>query len=267
MSKRNGSSGKNSAQAGGSFLPAEYVKGKSQVRANIIALLLFTLVLAGVVGAFVVNHQRWNRVHQEQKLVAREFEDEASKIKQLEDLEAQRIDLIERAEIVTALKDRVPRSVLLGEIVRSIPTGMTLTLVDLDGERVKVVVPKVDKSKGSKARTLKGKSVGKGKDASAPDKPAKVLPPKFKFSLSIEGIAENNELVTDFFSSLKSSPLFGDAELPYINETTLDKQKFRKFKITMNLLANADARLVEGTQEVEIGVVDFGVAGKLTDTD
>lgn len=252
---------------GGSFLPAEYVKGKSQIRSNIMVLMLFTLVLAGVVGAFVVNHQRWNRVHQEQTLVAQEFEAEAEKIKLLQDLETQRVDLIERAEIVTALKDRVPRSVLLGEIIRSVPEGMTLTMIDLDGERVKIVVPKEVKKKGAKSRTLKGKNVGKGKDTEGDKKPAKVLPPKFRFSLSIEGIADNNELVTDFFALLKNSPLFGDAELPYINETTLDKQKFRKFKITLKLLNNADAHLVAGTEEVEIGVIDFGVAGKLTDTD
>lgn len=254
-------------QQGGSFLPAEYVKGKSQIRSNIIALFLFTMVLAGVIGAFVVNHQRWNRVHSEQELVAQEFEAEATKIKLLQGLEEQRVDLIERAEIVTALKDRVPRSVLLGEIIRAVPEGMTLTLIDLDGERVKVVVNKDDKKKGSKARTLKGKNVGKGKDTEGDKKPAKVLPPKFKFSLSIEGVAENNELVTDFFALLKNSPLFGDAELPYINETTLDKQKFRKFKITLKLLNNADAHLVAGTEEVEIGAVEFGVAGEMTDTD
>lgn len=267
MSKSKGTKVKATPQQGGSFLPAEYVKGKSQIRANIIALMLFTLVLAGVVGAFVVNHQRWNRVHQEQKTVAKEFEDEANKIQQLKDLEAQRVDLIERAEIVTALKDRVPRSVLIGEIVRAIPEGLTLTMVNLDGERVKIVVPKEDKSASKKTRTLKGKNVGKGKDAPDDEVKEKVLPPKFKFSLAIEGVADNNELVTDFFASLKNSPLFGEAELPYINETTLDKQKFRKFKITMNLLANADAQQVAGTQEVEIGVVDFGIAGKQTDTE
>ena len=32
-------------QSGGSFLPTEYVKGRSQLRANIMALLLFVLLL------------------------------------------------------------------------------------------------------------------------------------------------------------------------------------------------------------------------------
>ncbi|MGV6814269.1 MAG: PilN domain-containing protein [Phycisphaerales bacterium] len=257
----------NTASQGGSFLPAEYVKGKSQLRANIMALFLFVLVLAGVVGAFVVNHQRWRRVHQEQNVIAAAYEEEAAKIEQLKALEKQRLDLIERAEVVTALKDRVPRSVLVGEIVRGVPQGVTLTKLDLDGERVKIQPKKIDpKADKGKTRTLKGKNVGKGKDGES-DKPKKVLPPKFKFSLSIEGLATENDMVADFLSSLKSSPLFGDVELQFINGTTIEKNTYRKFKITMDLLEKADASQVAGTQEIEIGNIDFGIAGTSTDTE
>lgn len=262
------SSPKDYPKQGGSFLPAEYVKGKSQVRANIMALLLFVLVLGGVVGAFVVNHQRWSRVRNEQGVVAAAFEEEATKIEQLQQLEKQRVELIERAEVVTALKDRIPRSVLLGEIVRAIPDGLTLTTLNLEGERVKVSLPDPDpKDAKASKRTLKGKSVGKGKDAEPAPDPVKVLPPKFKFTLGAEGIAQQNDNVADFLESLKGSPLFTDVELQYINETTIDKQQYRKFRITMNLLDKADARLVEGTQEFDIGTVDFGIAGSSTDSD
>jgi len=252
---------------GGSFLPAEYVKGKSQVRANFMALALFALVLAGVAGAFVVNHQRWRRVRHEQEVVAKAFDEETAKIDQLQSLEQQRVDLVERAEVVTALKDRVPRSVLLGEIVRSIPDGLTLTTFNLEGQRVKVKVPKPDPKSGAKSRTLKGKNVGKGKDQAKADAPEKVLPPKFVFTLSAEGIAQENDNVADFLAALKGSPLFSNVELQFIKETKIDKQPYRKFKVTMNLREDADARLVEGTQEVEIGKMEFGIAGTETDSD
>lgn len=250
-------------KSGGSFLPKEYVKGKSQLRANIIALLLFVLVLGGVVGAFVVNHQRWRRVHVEQKQVAAAFEEEAAKINQLQELEKQRVELIERAEVVTALKDRIPRSVLMGEIVRAIPDGLTLTTMNMEGERIKPPAPKVDPKAAKKSRTLKGKNVGAGKDEEV-EKP-KVLPPKFKFSLSIEGIANENDQVADFLTAIKASPLFDEVELPLIDETIIDKQAYRKFKVTMNLRNSADARLVKGTEEFKIGKVDFGIAEVKTD--
>lgn len=251
---------------GGSFLPQEYVKGKSQLRANIMALLLFMLVLAGVVGAFVVNHQRWRRVHVEHKKIAAAFETEEQRIDQLKQLESQREELIERAEVVTALKDRVPRSVLMGEIVRAIPDGLTLTEVKLEGERIKPVVAAPDPKANAKTRTLKGKSVGKGKAGEGEEEKPKVLPPKFKFALSIEGIAVENDQVADFMSVIKQSPLFFDVELPLIDETLIDKQPYRKFKLTMNLREQADARLVEGTEEFKIGRVDFGIAEVETDS-
>ena len=254
-----------SGQQGGSFLPKEYVKGRSQLRANIMALFLFMLVLAGVVGAFVVNHQRWRRVHHEQKLVATSFEEEAAKIKQLEELETQREELLERAEVVTALKDRVPRSVIMGEIVRAIPSGLTLTEFNMEGERIKPPPPKKDAKASPKTRTISGKSVGAGKDEEE-EKP-KVLPPKFKFTLSIEGIAIENDQVADFLSSIKASPLFSEVELPLIDETIIDKESYRKFKVTMVLRDQADARLVEGTEEFKIGRVDFGIAETKTDSE
>lgn len=256
MSQSNG-------QPGGSFLPQEYVKGRSQFRANVMALLLFVLVLGGVVGAFVVNHQRWRRVHVEQKQVTASFELEATKIQQLKELEKQREALVERAEVVTALKDRIPRSVLIGEVVRAIPGGLTLTRVNLEGERIKPPPPKVDPKAAAKTRTLKGKSVGAGKDR--PEEAPKVHPPKFKFTLSIEGIAIENDQVADFLTAIKRSPLFEEVELPLIDETIINKQAYRKFKLTMNLREQGDARLVDGTEEFEIGRVDFGIAEVETD--
>jgi Tfp pilus assembly protein PilN len=121
----------------GSFLPAEYVKSKGQVRASLMAMLLFVLVLGGVVGAFVVNHQRWRNVRDQQQIVETAFKDESVKIEQLKGLEKQRNELLQRAEVVTALKDRVPRSVLVGEIVRGVPNSMTLTKLDLDRRSIR----------------------------------------------------------------------------------------------------------------------------------
>ena len=253
-------------QSGGSFLPKEYVKGRSQFRANVMALLLFVLVISGVVGAFVVNHQRWRRVHQEQKKVAVAFKEEAAKIDQLKELETQRVELIERAEVVTALKDRIPRSVIMGEIVRSIPDGLTLVEVKMEGERIKPPAPKVDPKDKGKTRSLNNKSVGKKGKEEEEEKP-KVLPPRFKFTLEIEGIAMENDQVADFLSSIKASPLFKDVELPLIDETILEKQTYRKFKVMMTLREKADARLVEGTEEFKIGRIDFGIAEVKSDSE
>ncbi|MBO6513885.1 MAG: PilN domain-containing protein [Phycisphaerales bacterium] len=234
---------------GGSFLPSDYVRGKGQARASMFAILLFVLVLAGVIGAFFVNHQRWSRVREEQKMVAASFKEETAKIEQLKVLEQQRIVLTDKAEIVTALKDRVPRSVLVGELIRGIGSGITLTEIELEGDRVRPPKPVADPKK-KKVKSIGVNGVGSGKDAATTT--PKVHPPKFKFILSVNGLSENNDDIADYLSSLKSSPLLSDVELQYINQTLIDSVEYRKFKITMNLSPSADAANVEGTVAIDM---------------
>jgi Tfp pilus assembly protein PilN len=245
--------------AQGSFLPAEYVKNKSQVRANFVALLLFTMVMAGVIGAFVVNHQRWRDVRVESEAISAQFAEEASKIEQLKGLEAQRAELLDRAEVVTALIDRVPRSVLMAEIVRDMPGGITLTTVSLEGERVRPPTPAVDpkdKAKG-KTRSLTTKS---NDDARKPEAAPKVLPPRFRHTVSIEGLAEENREIADYVAAIKSSRLFTEVELPLISSTIVDQVGYRRFKITMRLREQADAREVAGVEQFTLDRAAFGLA-------
>ncbi|MGJ8637250.1 MAG: PilN domain-containing protein [Phycisphaerales bacterium] len=252
---------------GGSFLPSDYVRGKGQARASMFAILLFVLVLAGVIGAFFVNHQRWSRVFEEQQIVAASFKEETAKIEQLKVLEEQRVVLTDKAEIVTALKDRVPRSVLVGELVRGIGSGITLTEIELEGDRVRPPKPKAD-PKAKKVKSIGVNGVGNGKDAasSAP----KVHPPKFKFTISVDGLSENNDDIADYLSSLKASPLLDGVELQFINQTLIDSIEFRKFRITMDLAPYADASMVEGTVAIDMegNIVETRGSTKVTsDTD
>jgi len=245
----------NKNNEGASFLPTDYVRGKGQARASMVAILLFVLVLAGVIGAFFVNHQRWNRVRDEQQVVAAAFKEEAAKIEQLKVLEEQRVILTDKAEVVTALKDRVPRSVLMGEIVRGIGSGITLTEINLEGERVRPPAPKAAVKGAVKSIGVSG--VGKGKDQK-PEAP-KVHPPKFKFTVSVDGLSENNDEIADYLASLKDSPLLNTVELQFINQTQIDSIGYRKFRITMSLSPNADANLVQGT-------LAFGIDGDVVAT-
>lgn len=244
----------NKNKSGASFLPSDYVRGKGQARASMFAILLFVFVLAGVIGAFFVNHQRWNRVREEQKIVAASFKEETAKIEQLKMLEEQRVVLTDKAEVVTALKDRVPRSVLMGELIRGIGDGITLTEINLEGDRVRPPAPKKNDKGAVKSIGVNG--VGNGKDLE-PKKP-KVHPPKFEFSVSVDGVSENNDDIADYLVSLKDSPLLKGVELQFINQTLIDSVEYRKFKITMTLAPYADAGEVKGT-------IAFGIEGQSFD--
>lgn len=247
-----------------SFMPTDYVRGKHQVRANFFALVLFTLVMAGVIGAFVVNHQRWRTVREQSEIISAQFKEEAAKIEQLKALESQRASLLDRAEVVTALIDRVPRSVLMAEVVRDLPEGLTLTLVGLDGERVRPPAPTPDpKARATNTRSLTTRAAAK--DEKKPE-PEKVLPPRFRHTVTIEGLSVDNEKIADYLGSIKSSPLFTDVELALITGTTVDSVGYRRFKMTMRLREQANARQVAGVEEIGIDRSDSSLTNVIPES-
>src|SRR4051812_3058349 len=95
--------------ASNSFLPEDYVARKTETRVNVLILGLFALVLGGVVAAFVVTNQRWQALRQRQANVNEQCVLEGHKIEQLNALENQRAQMMEKAEITAALVERVPR--------------------------------------------------------------------------------------------------------------------------------------------------------------
>ncbi|MEL6740421.1 MAG: PilN domain-containing protein [Planctomycetota bacterium] len=235
---------------GGSFLPEEYVKSKGQSRANIVGLALFGVVLIAVVGVFVLNHQRQVTLSEEVKMIRVEFEAEASKIEQLRVLEKRREELLGSAEVVAALIEPVPRSVLMAELLRDLPGGLALSSVVVDAERIKAPKPSATPAT---AATVQTRSIASGQRAAGDTAPTeRVLPPRFKYTLTADGLAELNNEVADYLASLKGSPLFRNVELVFISETKVDDQKLRKFRITAEVRRDAEATAVAGVIEADL---------------
>ncbi len=235
------------------FLPTDYVKGKTQSRANVLALLLFGAVLVGVVGAFFLNNNRLRGVLDHEQQVDDQTRSAAEHLDQLKLLRGQREQMLESAELVTALIEQVPRSVLLAELVRGMPEGLVFTDVTLEGERIKLSRP----SGGGATQGMRPRAttqslssrVTVGKDD---ESKTKVLPPRFKHRVVLSGLATENNNVADYLARLKSSPLLSGVELIFINETRVDDVDLRKFQITMSLRTDANVREVAEVQETTL---------------
>lgn len=222
----------------GSFLPEEYVRERAESRANIVSLLLFGTVLFGVVGAFFVTNRAWSSVRERQAEINAQYTEQTKKIEQLQQLEKQKTAMLERAEVTTALLERVPRSILLAEVVNRMPAAITLTDFILDGKRVQ-------EPKAEKAKTAKKSLTSKTKDGK-PDEPApKPRPPKMEFSIQIAGLSPNDEAVADFQAALKQCGLLEKVDLISSQETVVDAQSMRKFRVEAIIRPGADARNIE----------------------
>lgn len=226
-----------------SFLPEDYVQRRAEARANLLTLSLFAVVLLGVVAAFLVTNRAWNSIRLEQEAINVEYTQEAAKIDQLKELERQREQMMEKAEITAALIERVPRSVLLAELINRMPAAVTILELELKSTRIEGGPPAGAASPAGQPPKVapKVRSLMDG-GASKPEGETRVKPPRFESNLRLVGVAPANEQIADYLAALKASPLLSRVELVYINETTIDKQAFRKFEVMASLRPDADAR-------------------------
>lgn len=235
--------------AANSFLPEDYLQKKAERRAIAISLFLFLVVGIGIVGAFFVTYRQWWLVKTTVEEVNRDFASESKKIDQLKVLEAQRDELKEKADVTLALVERVPRSILMAELINRMPKQLTLTEFSLKSKRI-IEAPKVKKEVSSIAgpQTLAAIKANQtstaGAAAHAPDAP-KPLPPRFDFRLELVGLSSTDDDVADYYQRLVACPLLDHVDMIFSSDIVIDEVSMRKFRIEASIKQTADARTIE----------------------
>jgi Tfp pilus assembly protein PilN len=248
-----------SDQQGASFLPQDYVARKAEMRANLICLGLFGVVMFCVVAAFFVTNRQWMQVRKEQEAISTQYSQEATKIEQLKLLEKEKSEMMDKAEITTALIEHVPRSILLAELITRMPDDITLLELSLVSKRIKDTPPPAkDAKQGPAIKTLSSAAPAKPA-AGSKDKPdskdapaaEKIVPPKFEYTLKMVGVARVNNNIADYIQSLKNCPLLENPDLKYIKEITIEKLDLRKFEIEATIRKDADARGIAPVKDLQ----------------
>lgn len=238
-----------------SFLPSDYVANKAEMRANLLCLGLFGVVMFCVIAAFFVTNRQWLQVRREQDSITVQYTKEAAKIEQLKTLETQKTEMLEKAEITTALIEKVPRSRLMTELVNRMPKDVTLLEFGLVSKRIKdpVAVPE----KGPQIKSLAPAGAARKPGAPATAKDAKAPPaekpqaPRFEYTIRLTGVAKVNGSIADYITALKSCSFLENVDLKYIKETTVDKLELRKFEIEAGIKKDADARDITTPNELQ----------------
>jgi hypothetical protein len=248
-------------QSGGSFLPQEYVARKNEMRANLVCLSLFGVVMFGVVAAFFVTNRQWLQVKAQQKSVTVQYTQEGAKIEQYKRLEAQKSEMMDKAEITTALVEKVPRSKLMSEVVTRMPKDITLLEVQLIGKRIKDVPGQQQPAAMAPGaiKTLGGKPSAQISGAKIPAAPPpskeRISAPRLEFTLKLIGVARVNQDVSDYLTSLKACSILENVDLKIIKETTIEKLDLRRFEIEASIRKDADAR---GLEHVDLRTLTVG---------
>lgn len=227
-----------------SFLPEDYLQKKAERRANLVCLTLFFVVVFCVVGAFFVTNRQWSSVKTQQEMINIRYTQAAQDIEQLKELETQKSQMLRKAELVTALIERVPRSILLAELINRMPDNMTLLDWSLKSKRVETD-PRRSMKKASKARSL---SRSKDEDDSEQPDPGPMAP-RFETSLTIVGVAASHTQVAWYVTALQSCDLLSHVELRFSESTIINDRGLNKFMIEAMIRPEADARKMDPLDE------------------
>jgi Tfp pilus assembly protein PilN len=223
-----------------SFLPEDYLDQKAERRTNMISLSLFAIVMVAVFAAFLVTNRQWSQVKAARASVNEQYEQAAVQIETLNELEQQKNQMLSKARLAAALVERVPRSILLAELINRMPPRLGLLEFELKSQKVKAVrrAPTRQGATGrigpSRARTRE--------EAEAMQEDKKIEAPRYEVSLTLVGIAPTDVEVSQYITELNDYPLLEEVTLEYSEERKYDGDKMRQFEITMTLDPRADVR-------------------------
>lgn len=211
-----------------SFLPEDYLEKKIQRRTNAICVTLFVIVLGGVIGGFYVSDRQTREVHKRQREVNLRYEEAAKRLSQLDQLQEQKTQMMRKAAVTGSLLERIPRSLILSELINNMPTTLSLLELEMSTKTLRRSQPKVT--------TML--DVAKNKSAAGVNPNQPMPEPEVdltEVSLNLIGVAPTDVQVAQFISSLNQADLFYEIELIYSQEQKIEDHLMRKFRIAMKL--------------------------------
>jgi Tfp pilus assembly protein PilN len=227
----------------GSFLPEDYLARKAERRTNIFAITMFTVVMFGVIGAFFVTNRQWHDVHLHQRTVNVQFAQAAENIKQLEELEQQKADLLEKADLTTALVEPINRSVLLSEIINRAPARTTILEIELESKRLDRAIQR--RSVKEETGDSLTKKSARSRNQKETDEQPVILAPRYESTLIIVGVVPRNTDVARYLAALQRCELLRNVELIETQTTMMREREVFRFRIQAGINPDSDASRIE----------------------
>ncbi len=222
-----------------SFLPEDYVERKAQRRTNIISLTLFVVVMTSIISAFLVTDQQRAEMYALQDQVNSHFEEAAKRLEQLDDLQKRKEEMLRKARVTAVLIERVPRSLILAELINQMPSTLSLLELELATKVIRdnpLAATALQRAKQDR-RKIKKKKKGE---------PPEPQIQKTRVNMRLVGVAPTDVQVAQFMTSLSRSPMFADVNLAFSEEVNLMKDHLmRKFRIDMKLNQDIDIQQLQ----------------------
>lgn len=227
----------------GGHIPEDYLNKRIARRTNFLSLSLFCVVTVGVIGAFLVTNRQWNDVRRYQQAINVRYSKAAQEIEQLKSLEDQKGQLLAKAELTTALIERVPRSILLAELINRMPEDITLLELEVTSKRI---AAPASAASNPGAKAVAGATTSRSNPkAAAPAPDPRTIAPAFKSRVVLVGVSNTHNNVARYSAALQDCPLITGIDLVFSERTIIKNRELNKFRIEADIVPTADARRIE----------------------
>ncbi|MFW6060571.1 MAG: PilN domain-containing protein [Phycisphaeraceae bacterium] len=223
-----------------SFLPEEYLERRAVRRTNITCMLLFVIVMGGLVTGYLFTDWKRQEVRQQQAMVNQQFTEAARRLEQLEQLQTRKEQMLRKANVTSALVERVPRSLLLAELINNMPRTLSLLEFELETKKIR------DTRQPRTSLERRRQEMERDQDKE------QVRVPETEMGVILVGVAPTDVEVAQFMTALSQHELFHDLSLQYSEETTIEQQKMRRFQIAMKVSRDVDFEQMEPTQRKRV---------------
>ncbi len=217
------------------FVPDDYVQSNESRRTNLMYLALLALVMAALGGSFMTIKMRQRACSAKENLVNKKMSQIQQAIKQFEQLQAKRKEMMKTALTTAELLEPVPRSVLLATLTNNLPSGVSL---------LKLNMVQTEPKRTGRFATNKYQAAQARKAATQPQSSQEKL---LETRIDIEGIAPSDLQVAAYIEQLSNSTLINNVALVESKEHKIEDTTFRQFKL--NAMIKKDVHLTKGDVE------------------
>jgi hypothetical protein len=207
------------------FVPDDYIQNNESRRTNLIYLILLLAVMTALGGSFATIKIRQRACSVRESLVNQRMAQTQETMKQLDELQAKRREMMKTALTTAELIEPVPRSILLAALTNNLPAGVSL--MDLN------LVQKEPKNIGQ-ASAATSKFQAAQSDMRAEQKSLSIEK-MLETHIDIEGLATSDLQVAEYIRRLTVSNLVDDVALVESKEHKVEDSTFRQFKLTAML--------------------------------
>jgi Tfp pilus assembly protein PilN len=211
------------------FVPDDYIERKESRRANFFYLALLALIAVGITGAFGIIKVRQHAVANDAKAVDARMAIVQQAVKQLEQIQIKKQEMMKTALLTAELIEPVPRSLIVALLTNFLPDGVSLAKIKIVQ---KASIPKLNQYDAVKAAATQ-----------------KLPAQNTVTELEIEGLAASDIGVADYIANLSKSNMLENVSLVQSKQKDSGGGSFsyREFKLTAQIRESFTA----GSDEVE----------------